>query len=162
MAKDPQGRLDGIWLKRAHRGKMDFVEQAELVAGKGIVNNVDRSRRRQVTLLEREVWEQVTASLGATLDPSARRANLLVSGIALVRTRGRLLRIGQARVVVGGELTPCNVMDEALPGLQAALAPDWRGGVFAQVFDAGTIRVGDAITWDVEADLFGAIPVAES
>jgi MOSC domain-containing protein YiiM len=39
-------------------------------------------------------------------------------------------------------------MDEALPGLQAALKPEWSGGVFAQVLDGGTIRVGDTIAWE--------------
>ncbi|MDQ2666497.1 MAG: MOSC domain-containing protein [Gemmatimonadota bacterium] len=153
----PQGRLEDIWLKRAHRGKMDRVEQAELVSGKGLVGNVDQSRRRQVTLLDREVWQQVTGTLGASIDPSARRANLLVSGLSLARTRGRILRIGDTRLAIGGELTPCNVMDEVLPGLQARLKPDWRGGVFAQVLDGGAIRVGQSIEWDVELDLFSAL-----
>ncbi|CAN5902248.1 hypothetical protein BH11GEM2_BH11GEM2_11490 [soil metagenome] len=142
------GSLEAIWIKRAHRSKMDPVHQAELIAGKGLADSVDRSRRRQVSLLEREVWERVTSGLGASLDAAARRANLLVSGVALVRTRGRILRIGATRLVIGGELTPCERMDEALPGLQAALKPEWSGGVFAQVLDGGTIRVGDTIAWE--------------
>ena len=128
---------------------MDAVAEALLVEGKGLAENVDRSRRRQVTLLEREVWERVTNSLGSTLDAVARRANLLVSGVQLARTRGRTLRVGEARIVVGGELTPCYKMNDALPGLEAALKPDWSGGIFAQVLDGGIIRVGDAIEWDV-------------
>ena len=143
------GRLEAIWLKRAHRGKMDPVPQAALISGKGLVDNVDRSRRRQVTLLEREVWERITGELGAPLDAIARRANLLVRGVRLVRTRGRILRVGDARLVIGGELTPCERMDEALPGLQAALKPEWSGGAFAQVLDGGVIRVGDAIEWEL-------------
>jgi Uncharacterized protein conserved in bacteria len=142
------GRLERIWIKRAHGNKMDPVSQAELIAGKGLANNVDRSRRRQVTLLEREVWERVTGSLDASLDASVRRANLLVSGVRLVRTRGRILRIGETRLVIGGELTPCYKMDEVLPGLEAALKPDWSGGVFAQVLDGGVISVGDELTWE--------------
>jgi MOSC domain-containing protein YiiM len=147
------GVLEAIWLKRAHRGKMDAVERAELVPGKGLLGGVDRSRRRQVTLVERENWERALEEVGGSADPSGRRANLLVSGIALANTRGRLLRIGRTLVSIGGELTPCERMDEVVPGLQAALRPAWRGGVFAQVLEGGTIEVGDRLVWET-SDMF--------
>lgn len=141
-------RIEKIWIKRAHRGPMDAVSEARLVAGKGLDGSVDRSRRRQVTLLSREVWERVTTELGAQLDPSARRANILVSGVELAHTRDRVLRVGDVRLLVGGEVTPCERMEEALTGLQAALRPDWGGGVFAQVLSDGVIRVGDRVEWE--------------
>jgi MOSC domain-containing protein YiiM len=142
------GRLEAIWLKRAHRGVMDPVDAAELVEAKGLVGNVDRSRRRQVTILSREAWELATGELDATLDPKARRANLLVSGLALANTRGRILRIGDQRLVIGGETTPCERMDEALSGLRTTLKPEWRGGVFAQVLTSGPVQIGDEVQWE--------------
>jgi MOSC domain-containing protein YiiM len=124
---------------------MDSVNEATLVEGQGVAGSVDRSRRRQVTLLESEAWRASLAELGVERDPAMRRANILLSGVRLAHTRGAVLAIGDARLAIGGELTPCERMDEAAPGLQAALRPDWRGGVFAQVIAGGIIHVGDQV-----------------
>ncbi|HEY4130193.1 MAG TPA: MOSC domain-containing protein [Gemmatimonadaceae bacterium] len=145
------GRVEALWLKRAHRGPMDRVERALLVAGQGVDGSVGRSRRRQVTLFEHERWKAFMAELGGAIDPAARRANIMVSGIALAHTRKRVLRIGCARIEIGGELTPCERMDEALPGLQNAMRANWGGGVFGAIFEGGMICVGDPIIWESEA-----------
>lgn len=142
------GRVESIWLKRAHRGPMDAVTSATAVAGHGLAGSVDRSRRRQVTIIARERWDAVERELGATVPPSCRRANLMVSGINFEDTRGRTLRVGSVRLAIGGETTPCERMDEAHPGLRNALRPDWGGGVFAQVLDDGVITVGDTAEWE--------------
>jgi MOSC domain-containing protein YiiM len=101
--------------------------------------------------VERERWNAFMAELGASIDPSARRANIMVSGVALPHTRTRVLRIGAARIEVGGELTPCERMDEALPGLRQAMRANWGGGVFAAVLEGGIIQVGDPIVWQSDA-----------
>lgn len=142
------GRLERIWIKRAHRGPMDPVQHADCLEGIGLAGNVDRSRRRQITLLERESWDRLMSRLGGTSDPSSRRANLLVSGISLAHRRGRVLRIGAVRLMVGGEVTPCERMDDVIPGLQEAMRGDWAGGAFTQVLTSGTIHVGDTLEWE--------------
>jgi MOSC domain-containing protein YiiM len=141
------GRLERIWIKRAHRGPMDAVREAELLAGRGLVGNANQGGRRQVTLIERERFEAQVAALGATLDPSARRANLMLSGLALADSRGRTLRIGRTRVRIFGETKPCERMDEALPGLRRAMYDNWGGGAFGEVIEGGRIAIGDDVAW---------------
>ena len=142
------GRLDAIWIKRAHRGPMDSVSTGRLVAGRGLAGNADQGRRRQVTLIERETWQRLMGELGASISPAARRANLLVSGVGLAQSQDRVIRVGACRLRVGGETKPCERMDEALPGLRAVMAVQWGGGVFAEVLDDGEIAVGDEVAWE--------------
>ena len=142
------GILEAIWVKRAHRGPMDPKTSATLVEGKGVEGSVGRSSRRQVTIIEREVWDALMRETGANAPPSTRRANLMVSGVALADSRKRILRVGATRLEITGETKPCERMEEAVPGLRAAMSPDWRGGAFAKVLTGGEIRVGDAVAWE--------------
>lgn len=127
---------------------MDAVQQAEMIAGQGLIGNANQRGRRQVTLLNAAVWQQVMQELGASLDPSVRRANILVSGVDLAKSRKRILQLGECRIRIFTEAKPCERMDEVLPGLKAALYPNWRGGACGEVIRGGTIKVGDQAVWE--------------
>jgi len=142
------GRIEAIWVKRAKRGVMDAVPTAELLAGEGVKGSADRRGKRQVTLIEREAWSAMMAELSADVPPAARRANVMLSGVRLADTRGRVLRLGSTRIRIAGETLPCERMEEACTGLRAVMRPDWRGGAFGEVITGGSISVNDIATWE--------------
>ena len=150
--------LLAIWLKRAARGPMDGRRAATAVAGSGLVGNADQGGRRQVSMLSAEAWARAEAELGRAVDPAARRANLMVRGVDLRDSRGRVLQDGPCRILVRGELRPCRRMDDAVPGLLAALDPEWRAGIYGEVLSGGDISVGDPVAW--EAPSSGPSPKA--
>lgn len=82
------------------------------------------------------------------MDPVA--SATLVAGRGLIGNadQGRRRRMGTCRLQIAGETRPCERMDEALPGLRAALRSVWAGGVFAQVLTGGEIAVGDGVEWE--------------
>ena len=143
------GTIVTIWLKRMKRGPMDRVESAELIAGRGLRGNADQGGRRQITLLAEESWDRAQEALGVELDPSARRANVLLRGLDLETSRGRLLRLGETTIRIHGYVRPCERLNAAQAGLRAALIQA-GGGVFGEIIEGGTIRTGDSAKFIVE------------
>jgi MOSC domain-containing protein YiiM len=127
---------------------MDAVDGALLEVDRGLRGNANRGGMRQVTIISQTRWVELMDALGADLSPAARRANLMVSGIDLDNSRGRVLRVGDARLKINGETRPCEQMEDAHAGLLALMRERWGGGAFAEVLDGGEIRVGDAVEWE--------------
>jgi MOSC domain-containing protein YiiM len=142
-------KLERIWLKRAKGGPMDPVDNGLLEVDGGLRGNANRGGKRQVTIISRERWTELMDALGADLPPSTRRANLLVSGLDLANSRGRVLRVGDTRLQINGETRPCEQMEAAHSGLQKLMRDRWGGGAFAEVVDGGEIHVGDVVEWDL-------------
>lgn len=145
------GRLEAIWIKRMKRGPMDAADSATLVTDRGIVGNADQGGKRQVTVIEREVFDRIADTL-PDVRPVMRRANLLVSGVRLAERRAHVLTVGGVRILLHGETRPCHRMDEACQGLRAALDEGWGGGAYGTVLDDGEVRVGDTVSIEAAAD----------
>lgn len=140
------GRLEQIWIKRGKGAPMDPTHSASTVAGRGLAGNANQGGKRQVTLIDRALWGDITAPL-LSPDPITRRANLLLSGIDLRESRGKLLRVGGVRILIHGETRPCEQMEDAVPGLRRAMSVPWGGGAFGELLDDGEIHVGDPVEW---------------
>lgn len=143
------GKLLGIARKSKSRAPMEEIAGAELTAETGLEGDYrGKLRRRQVSVLSREAWEETCREHGEELPWTTRRANLLVEGIELLKTTGARLTIGSAILEVYCETDPCSRMDDASPGLRKALETNWRGGVCCRVISGGEISVGDNVTLD--------------
>ena len=137
--KEP--RLLAIAMRHRSRGAMQEMAVAEVTLDGGVADDLrGRSGRRQVTVLSLESWQAACRELGRELPWTTRRANLLVTGVDLAAAGG--LRIGEVELEVTGETEPCERMEEACPGLRAALTPAWRGGVTCRVLQPGTLAPG--------------------
>ncbi len=149
---DGQGRLLGIARRPASGAPVETTERAAITLSRGVAGDCKGATRagkpskRQVTLLDAAGWQAALAEIGADIDWHHRRANLYVGDIRLPRTPGTRIAVGAEVVLeVTAECNPCFKMEALRPGLEAALTPDWRGGVCTKVLIEGEISVGDTI-----------------
>ena len=145
-----KAELIGIARKARPRAPMESIDQVDVTTELGIDGDFrGKLRRRQATILAEEDWQAACSEISRTDIPwTERRANLYVRGIALPRTKGSKLSIGNLMFEITGETDSCNRMDAVAMGLQEALRPDWRGGVTCRVIKGGTIAIGDPVIED--------------
>ena len=139
--------IAGIALRRQSKGPMLTVTSCAVSVEHGVARDTrGKPGKRQVTLLSQEAWEAACRGLDIDLAWTARRANILVRGKTFSAADvGKTVSIGDLQLEITRETDPCIRMDAAHPGLQAALASDWYGGVCCRVLVAGHIAVGDRI-----------------
>lgn len=145
------GRLEGIARRFETRGDIEVLESTSIAPKTGISGDFRGAlkpgrNKRQISLIEAESWDSAMKDLGLSLPWWMRRANLLVGNLKIPRAEGTLIYIGESCCLeVTMECNPCWRMDEIAPGLQAALAPDWRGGFLTRVITSGSVALGDEI-----------------
>ena len=148
---DPRGvRVQGTVLALALRPikstAMALCDTLTLSPDEGVIGDHGTSQRRQVTILDIASWNAACGEVDTSLPWTSRRANILVEDIDLQSLAGQTIRIGTALAKVMGEVVPCHVMDTAHPGLKDAMKSEWRGGVFAQIIQTGSVTIDDKIT----------------
>ncbi len=147
------GKLTGIARRETTRAPMELLDTVAISEDAGVSRDFrGRSRKRQVTLISSDVWDEVCAEVGEKLLWTTRRANLLVEGVDLPRVAGSVIQIGDVTLRVEVETAPCSRMDEQHTGLKQALTPDWRGGVCCTVLRGGEVSIGDDVSIRPGAD----------
>ncbi|MDO8860099.1 MOSC domain-containing protein [Haliea sp. E1-2-M8] len=146
--------LCGIAIRARPKAPMETQEWARVTPERGVEGDFrGRPGKRQVTVMSRQSWTRVCAELGEDLPWMTRRANLFISGIEFTPDDvGNTLHLGDLVLQITCETDPCKRMDQARPGLRAALDPDWRGGVCCRVIAGGEISLGQRV------DLLSAAP----
>ncbi len=134
-----------LWIRPVEGGEVVEVASLDLVAGKGVTGDHSFGRLRHVTIVFEDDWNRAATALGREVDPAGRRANVLVTGGGGGRFIGSCVCVGDARIDVKGETAPCPVMEHAAPGMQRALKPESRAGIWGRVAAGGVLRPGDRL-----------------
>jgi len=145
------GRLTGIARRDRKRAPMQTLERADISTATGVALDFrGKPGARQVTVISARAWRDACDELQKQIPWTTRRANLLVDDFELPRTIGAILKVGQVRLRITGEVDPCSRMEEQCPGLKQALQPDWRGGVSCTVLEGGVVALGDAVVAELD------------
>lgn len=144
------GRLIGIARKAKPRAPMEEISHVSVTMERGVEGDARGVQKiRQVTVLFAEDWRAACADLFADIPWTTRRANFYVEKFphtAEVKRAGARLKIGDVLLEVTEETDPCGRMEEQVPGLKAALTPNWRGGICCKVLSDGAVEIGEKVS----------------
>ena len=151
-------RIAAIYTAPAAGAPVDRVSEARALAGRGLEG--DRyaagegsfsrwpGRGRAVTLISAEALREAEAAFDVSLSEGQHRRNLVVEGLDPATLRGVPFGIGEARFEGVRLCAPCKYLVRVTGQADAFDALVGRGGLRAEVVADGTIREGDAVTWD--------------
>jgi MOSC domain-containing protein YiiM len=154
-----EGRLDSIWITDRKATPLHSVDQAEAVAGHGLV--ADRYHRqegtfskpspdREITLIEREALEALGRDCQIALEPGQARRNLVTRGVPLNHLVGREFLVGDVLLRGIRLCEPCGHLERlTVLGVEKGLLH--RGGLRAQIVRGGTLKCGDVVRAAEEA-----------
>lgn len=143
------GRLCWIGLRPMRLGPISIVNEAEIVAERGIIGDHRfdgrRNSKRQITLIQLEHLVAVAGMLHRdAIPPQLVRRNLVVSGLNLLALKGKLFLVGDVLLEYTGPCEPCSRMETVLgPGGYNAMRG--HGGITAKIIQGGVVRVGDEV-----------------
>jgi len=135
---------------------INIVNSAQAEVGTGLIGDHHArsgKSKRQVTIIQAEHLDTVSAILGQEVTPQQTRRNLVVGGINLYALRHAQFQVGEAVLQGTGICDPCNRMEQNL-GHGALNAMRGHGGITAKVISSGKISIGDPVTFLSNSDGF--------
>lgn len=148
------GTLEHIHVTPAKSRPMQRLEQARLVAGRGVEGDryllgtgtysMNPGEDRQVTLIESEMLARVALDCGHDIAPHEHRRNLQVSGVPLQHLVGLRLRVGEALLEGVRINQPCKYLNLML-GRDVYMALWNRSGLNCKIIESGVVRPGDRV-----------------
>ncbi len=149
MNNIPQvGTLEWIGIRPIRKQPLKILSEVKVTLESGLEGdhfNSKFSKKRQITLIQKEHLDSVASILGKEeISPALTRRNLVISGINLFSIRDQKFSIGEVVFEGTGYCHPCSRMEENLgPGGYNAMRG--HGGLTAMVIKSGIIHVGDAV-----------------
>lgn len=149
------GIVEDIFITSEGGHDMERAAEVEAVAHAGLRG--DRYLRHvgywsgvdecEVTLIEAESLDEITATTGLSVRNGEHRRNIVTRGVRLHELEGKQFSIGEAVLEYDRPRPPCSYIQSLTqqPGLTKALSKG-RGGICVRVVKPGLIRRGDAIT----------------
>lgn len=153
------GQVAGIYVGGEARGPLAAVDEVHAEAGRGLEGDRYWKRQgtfwkptadREVTLIESEVLESLSAEAGMTIEGHDARRNLVTRGVRLNALVNHRFRVGEATLVGIRLCEPCGHLEQ-LTGRRLRTFLAGRGGLRAGIVTGGVIRVGDRIEAEPEA-----------
>ncbi|MGB7757910.1 MAG: MOSC domain-containing protein [Salinisphaera sp.] len=156
------GHLIGLYVAPEKGAAMQRLDMATAETGRGLVGDRYHARTgtfsqrdplvpgaRALSILDTRTLAICRQRLGGDLDAARLRRNLLLESDVLHSLRGRMLLIGEVRVVLTGRCPPCGYLSRLLDAdMRRAL--HGFGGMRASIVAGGTLHV-DAPVWLAEA-----------
>ena len=140
------GQVDWIGIRPKHRHEVVEMNSIQVSMEEGIAGDHyhNKSRKRQITLIQAEHFIIIESLLKKSIKPAILRRNIVVSGINIWALKLEKFQIGSCILEGTGHCHPCSRMEETLgPGGYHAVRG--HGGITAKVIKNGNIEVGDTV-----------------
>jgi MOSC domain-containing protein YiiM len=147
------GMVEAIFVAAAGSRAMQAVDEVQALEGRGLEGDRYCTRRGywtgvdecQVTLIEGEDLDRITAEYGVAVTEGQHRRNIVTRGLDLSDLYGRRFRVGQALFEFDRPRPPCRYIASITEAGMTRALGGRRGGICARVLQSGIIRPGDRI-----------------